>query len=59
MQNIKREMEDDLKKPSLRSFVIPDCTFEKAKFLACFRESSTSSLIRELINEAFKNAFRK
>ncbi len=51
MENIKQ-------KHYLRFFVIPDCTFEKAKFLARCRQSSTSSLIRELINEAFKNAIR-
>ena len=45
----------NLTKHCLRFFVIPNCTFEKAKFLARFRQISISSLIQELINEAFRN----
>ncbi len=60
MENIKHEINNNVKqKHGLRFFVIPDCTYEKAQFLARFRQSSTSSIIRELINEAFENAFRE
>ena len=47
-------MINNLTKHDLRSFVIPNCTYEKAKFLARRRRIPISSLIRELINEDFK-----
>ena len=51
---MNNQVKSNKKQNYIRSLVIPDAVYNKAKLVAHFMQRSVSSLIRELINESFR-----